>query len=205
MDKGLLLVIGAVLLLTGCKTPAGPATAVGPSPTEAPAVASSGQPESQAQDTGFSLGSLFQLAGYQQPAAEGTGGQEPNQAAQGVTELGNMITSVAAKSTQLSMNDPAHVTRQKAASILEDLKGWDSSLAASTSSGLVSPEMAQNLNAWVTRLRTEVQKLVELAPQPQTIQAVKHLAGSLQATFGHFTSLLNRSNALLGAQAGGQQ
>jgi hypothetical protein len=113
---------------------------------------------------------------------------------------------VTAQSAELNVNDPPEVTQQKAQAILDALQGWDTTLAAGTSTGLVNGQMAQTLNAWVGQLRGEAQKLVQFLPNPQTIAAVQQLAGSLNSTFGNFSSMLNQGNAVsqafLGANRG---
>ncbi len=145
----------------------------------------------QSQETGFSFSRMFQMAGFQTPETPA-----PSLLPQEIVNLGEVINTVTAKSAELNVNDPPEVTRQKAQAILESLQGWDSTLAASHSTGLVTSEMAQTLNSWVGQIRGEAQKLVQYVPNPQTIAAIQQLAGSLNSTFGNINSMLNQSGAV---------
>ena len=155
----------------------------------------------EGQNAGFSFSRMLQMAGFQKPDAPA-----PSLVPQELVDLGNVITAVSAKSAELNVNDPPEVTRQKAQGILETLQGWDGTLAASTSTGLVNSQLAQTLNTWVGQLRGEAQKLVQYMPNPETIAAIQQLAGSLTSTFGNLSSMLNQGNAvsqaLLGANHG---
>ena len=118
---------------------------------------------------------MFQMVGLQKPAEPAPSLLPPE-----VANLGNVINTVTAKSAELNVNDPPEVTRQKAQAILDSLQGWDSTLAASNSTGLVSNEMAQTLNTWVSQIRGQAQQLVQYMPRPETIAAIQQLAGSLR-------------------------
>ncbi len=149
------------------------------------------------EDKGFSFTRMFQLAGFQKPETPA-----PSLLPQEVVNLGEVINTVTAKSAELSVNDPPEVTRHKAQAILESLQVWDSTLAASHSTGLVTNEMAQTLNTWVGQIRGEAQKLVQFAPNPATIAAIQQLAGSLNATYGNIHSMLNQGSAVSQAVRG---
>jgi len=202
MKRGMLSLTLAIVFVAGCKVPGSTSTAFPwqTSPQAPAAQVAKGQaPQSESQEAGFSLQSLFQLAGFQQTALPAA-----DPAPKAVADLGSVISKVAQKSMELNINDPAEVTRQKALAILEALNGWDSSLAATTSTGLVNGETAQTLSTWVAQLRTETQKLVKFAPDAQTIATVQELAGGLYSTFGKFSSLLEQGSALLGSNRGGR-
>jgi hypothetical protein len=134
---------------------------------------------------------MFQMAGFQKPAAPA-----PTVVPQEVVNLGNVISAVTAKSAELNVNDPPEVTRQKAQAILESLQPWDSTLAASHSTGLVTNQMAETMNGWVGQIRGEAQKLVQYVPNPETIASIQQLAGSLNSTFGNISSMLNQGSAV---------
>lgn len=134
---------------------------------------------------------MLQFAGFKQPEAT-----TPSLVPQELTNLGSVINTVTAKSAELNVNDPPEVTQQKAQAILESLQGWDSTLAASHSTGLVNNEMAHTLNTWVGKIRTQAQQLVQYVPNPETIAAIQQLAGSLNSTFGNISSMLNQGNAV---------
>lgn len=152
-------------------------------------------------DEGFSFSKMFQLAGFQKPDTPA-----PSLVPQEVVVLGNVINTVTAKSAELNVNDPPEVTQQKAQAILDALQGWDSTLAASNSTGFVNNETAQTLNAWVSQLRAQAQQLVQYVPNPETIAAIQQLAGSLSSTFGTISAAVNQGNAVsqafLGANRG---
>ncbi len=145
----------------------------------------------EAPDEGFSFAKMFQMAGFQKPATPA-----PSLVPQEVVVLGNVINTVTAKSAELNVNDPPEVTREKAQAILDSLQGWDSTLAASNSTGFVNNEMAQTLNAWVSQLRAQAQQLVQYMPNPETIAAIQQLAGSLNSTFGTINAAVNQGNAV---------
>ncbi len=160
------------------------------------------QPQaSEPESEGFSFSKILQFAGFQKPATA-----SPSLVPQEVVNLGTMINNVTTKSAELNPNDPPEVTRQKAQAILASLQGWDSTLSASNSTGLVNSQMAQTLNTWVGQIRAEAQKLVQYVPNPETIAAIQQLAGSLSSTFGNVTAMLNQggavSQAFLGANPG---
>jgi len=134
---------------------------------------------------------MFQMAGFQTPETPA-----PSLVPQEVVNLGNVINTVTAKSAERNVNDPPEVTRQKALAILESLQAWDSTLAASHSTGLVNNEMSQTLNAWVGQIRGEAQKLAQYAPNSDTIAAIQQLAGCLHSTFGNISSMLNQGSAV---------
>lgn len=169
--------------------------------TPAAQVAENQTTPSQSQDTGFSFSRMIQMAGFQKPATPA-----PSLLPQEIVNLGEVINTVTAKSAELNVNDPPEVTRQKAQAILASLQVWDSTLAASHSTGLVTNEMAQTLNTWVGQIRGEAQKLVQYVPNPETIAAIQQLAGSLNSTFGNINSMLTQGNAasqaLLGTNRG---
>lgn len=169
--------------------------------TPAAQVAQTQATPNESQNAGFSFSRMFQMAGFQKPETPA-----PSLVPQEVVDLGNVINTVTAKSAELNVSDPPEVTRQKAQAILESLQGWDSTLAASTSTGLVNSQLAQTLNTWVGQLRGEAQKLVQYVPNPQTIAAIQQLSGSLNSTFANISSMLNQgsavSQAFLGANRG---
>jgi hypothetical protein len=192
MKRGLLLTL-AVVCFVGCKFPGTqPKPLISQTSPQTPTaqVAETHAPQNENQDAGFSFSRLFQMAGFQKSETPA-----PSLVPQDVVNLGNVINTVTAKSMELSVSDPPEVTRQKAQEILDSLQTWDSTLAASTSTGLVNGEMAQTLNTWVGQLRGEAQKLVQYVPNPQTIAAIQQLAGSLHSTFGDLSSMLNQGSA----------
>lgn len=140
---------------------------------------------------GFSFSKMFQMVGFQKPETPA-----PSLVPQEVVNLGNVINDVTAQSAALNVNDPPEVTRQKAQAILESLQTWDSTLAASNSTGLVNNEMAQTLNGWVGEIRARAEQLVQYMPNPETITAIQQLAGSLSSTFGTVNAMLNQGNAV---------
>jgi hypothetical protein len=144
---------------------------------------------------------MFQMVGFQKPDTPA-----PSLIPQEVVVLGNVINTVTAKSAELNVNDPPEVTQQKAQAILDALQGWDSTLAASNSTGFINSETAQTLNAWVSQLRAQAQQLVQYVPNPETIAAIQQLAGSLSSTFGTISAAVNQGNAVsqafLGANRG---
>jgi len=196
MTKSWLLLTLTAVCFIGCKLPGVGPTAL-TSQTPAAQASATPKPAEGNQQSGFSFFSLLQMAGFQKPEPPA-----PSLAPQSVGDLGKMISAVSETSKQLSVNDPPEVTRQKAQAILQSLQGWDKTLSATTSTGLVSNEMAQTLNTWVSQLREKSQLLAQYAPDPQTIAAVQQLAGALHSTFGNFSQMLNQGSSLLGANPG---
>ncbi len=203
MRRDLLLTLTLVCFV-GCASPGkswNPFVAQNAPQTPATQVAANPTTPDASQDEGFSFTRMMQLAGFQKSETPA-----PSLVPQEVVNLGNVINTVTAQSAELNVNDPPEVTRQKAQAILESLQAWDSTLAASHSTGLVTSEVAQTLNGWVGQLRGEAQKLVEYVPSPETIVAIQQLAASLNSTFGTVSSMLNQGNAVsqafLGANRG---
>lgn len=193
MRSALLLSL-SLICGVGCSTPGNPAQSwfsrAAPQ-TPAAQVAENQAPAEESPNSGFSFSRMMQLVGFQSPEASA-----PGVVPQAVVDLGGVINTVTAKSAELNVNDPPEVTRQKAQAILESLQGWDSTLAASNSTGLINNEMAHTLNTWVGQIRGEAQKLVQYAPSPETIGVIQHLARTLSSTFGNVTSMLNQGNAV---------
>ena len=203
MKRGSLLTL-AMVCFVGCTMPGTrpkPVISQTSPQTSTVQVAEAQTTPNGSQNAGFSFSRMFQMVGFQKPETPA-----PSFVPQEVVNLGNVIAAVTAKSAELNVNDPPEVTRKKAQAILESLQGWDSTLAASTSTGLVNSQMAQTLNTWIVQLRGEAQKLVQYMPNPQTIAAIQQLAGSLTSTFGNLSSILNQgsavSQAFLGANRG---
>jgi len=144
----------------------------------------------QTPPQGFSLGRFLQLVGWRQ-ASDAESSLIPKE----VLQLGQVVNSAVAQASQLNINDPPEVTRQKAQAILESLKPWDSTLAAGRSVGLVNDETAGLLNSYVGQLKAEVQKLVQYMPTPETIVAVQQLAANLQATVGPLMAMFGTPTA----------
>ena len=183
----------------GCTTPGAkpPALASQPAPAT-PANAAAADPASEG--SGFSLTRMLEFAGFQR-----TEKPQPSLIPQEVVDLSNVINTVSAKSAELNMNDPPEVTRQKAQAILEALAPWDSTLAAGHSAGFLNTETAQMLNNWASQLRVEAQKLVHYVPTPETIGAIQHLAGSLNATVGNISKMLGQGQTISQAFLGGNR
>lgn len=203
MRRDLLLTL-ALVCCVGCSTSGNrwnPFVAQSNSSTPTTQVAQNPAQQAASENEGFSFTKMLQFAGFQKSETPA-----PSLVPKEVVELGNLISVVTAKSAELNANDPPEVTRQKAQGILESLQGWDSTLAASHSTGLITNEMAQTLNAWVGQLRNEAQKLVQYVPNPETIRAIQQLAGSLNSTFGNISTILNQgsaaSQAFLGSNRG---
>jgi len=193
MKRGLLLTL-TLICFAGCAASGNrwdPFISQSSPETPAAQVAENQTTPNESQDSGFSFSKMFQMAGFQKPATPA-----PTLVPQEVVNLGNVISAVTAKSAELNVNDPPEVTRQKAQAILESLQVWDSTLAASHSTGLITNEMAQTMNGWVGQIRGEAQKLVQYVPNPNTIAAIQQLAGSLNSTFGNISSMLNQGSAV---------
>lgn len=141
---------------------------------------------SEAPDRGFSLRRVLQFAGFDR-SAEGETSLVPRE----VVQLSDMVDATVEKASQLSVNDPPEVTRQKAQGILASLSSWDGALAAGRSLGVVNDKTAQVLNGFVAQLRAETQKLVQQGANPETIAAVQHLAGNLKATAGNMAAIFS--------------
>ena len=207
MRRDLLLML-TLVCFAGCNIPGTRPNALTSQTTpQAPTAQVAGAPATgaaangEASSEGFSFSKMFQMVGFQKPDTPTT-----SLVPQEVTNLSNVINNVTAKSAELNVNDPPEVTRQKAQAILDSLQAWDSTLAASNSTGFVNNEMAETLNGWVGQIRERAQHLVQYMPNPETIAAIQQLAGSLNTTFGTVSSMLNQGNAVsqafLGANPG---
>ncbi len=124
------------------------------------------------------MGKIWRAISFQQPDAETPPATSPE-----VARFNAFVTSISNQTSQLNINDPPEVTRQKAQAILATLGDWDSVLAAGRSVGVINDATAELITTSVQRLKAETEKLVKYAPHPQTIEAVKQLGGSLGAAY----------------------
>jgi hypothetical protein len=182
---------------TGTATsPAGTATSVaasnGVTPNSTPTgAAGETQPVSP-------FGKIWKAISFQQPAPETPPPVSPEMA-----RFNSFIGAIGAQTSQLNINDPPQVTRQKATAILTTLRDWDSVLAAGRSMGVINDATASLLTTTVERLTVETQKLVQYAPSPETINAVKQLGGSLGAAFSSVQGILAQGTTVSQAFLGG--
>lgn len=195
----------SLMLLAGCQSTdkADQIAATPPSHPQAPAANQADSQPANQPGGGFSFGNVMRMAGFQQ-GGQGTGGQgAAGQAAAGtaggwlppeVMNLSNVVNTIAARSAELSINDPPEVTRQKAIGILDSLRPWDSMMAAGRSVGLINDQTAQQLNSFVGPLRAELQKLIDKPPSVQTIGAVQYLARGLQTSVNGLMGWMGRLN-----------
>jgi len=137
------------------------------------------------------LGKIWQAVSFQQPAAEKPAAVSPEMA-----RFNGFVSAITSQTSQLSVSDSPEVTRQKAEAILTTLQDWDSVLAAGRSIGVINDATANMLTTSVQRLAAETQKLVQYAPHPDTINAVKQLGGSLGATYASVQGFLSQGSTL---------
>ena len=131
------------------------------------------------------IGRIWNAVGFQQPASA-----QPAPVSPEMARFNNFVGAIATQTSQLNVADPPEVTRQKAEAILGTLRDWDSVLAAGRSMGLLNDSTAGLLTRSVQRLTAETQKLVQYAPRPETIDAVKQLGGSLGAAYSGIQGIL---------------
>ena len=142
----------------------------------------------------FSFGRFFRWAGFQYPANTGTSTQ-PSWIPAEVVRLGDTIDTITAKASELSVNDPPEVTRQKAQAILEATEPWETLLAAGQATGWLTDPMVDTLNQFVTPIKTEAQKIVQLGSNPQTIDALQQLGSDLRSAHNNVTKLVSQGEA----------
>lgn len=144
------------------------------------------------------LGRIWQAVGFA-PAATA----EPAPTSPEIARFNNFVGAISTQTSQLNISDPPEVTRQKAQGILTTLGDWDSVLAAGRSMGLVNDATAELLTGYVTRLTTETQKLLQFAPQAETINAIKQIGGSLGAVYNNVQGLWSQGASVSQAIWGG--
>ena len=168
--------------------------AVAPAATNATAASATGTPATQVS----TLGKIWNAIAFQQPAPT-----EPAPVSPEMARFNAFVSTIGTQSSQLSVNDPPEVTRQKAEALMTTLRDWDSVLAAGRSIGLVNDATANLLTSTVQRLTAETQKLVQYAPHPETINAVQQLGGSLVAAYANVQGIFARGASLSQALQGG--
>lgn len=201
MQQQTVLIVACMLCL-GCQS-AGrrQQVAAQPAATEITAQEAGGQQApSENPERGFSLRRVLQFAGLQQPQEEPRSVVPPE-----IVQLSDVVNATAARASQLNINDPPEVTRQKAQGILDSLRPWGSLLAAGQSLGLVNADTARVLNGFVGQLKVETQKLVQSGANPQTIAAVQQLAGNLKSTFGSVAAIFAQGTTAYRSLMGSRQ
>ena len=121
-----------------------------------------------------------------------------------MARLNGFVSAISTQTSQLNINDPPEVTRQKAEALLATLGDWESVLAAGRSVGMISDSTANLLTSSVQRLTAETQKLAQYAPHPDTINAVKQLGGSLGAVYQSVQGILAQGSTVSQALLGGR-
>ena len=144
--------------------------------------------EAPKKKSAFSLGNIWRAVSFQGEEASETDPLVPEE----VVQLGEVVQTIAKRAAELSSTDSPEVTRKKAFGILDSLKPWESLMAAGQSVGLIGGKTAGVLNSLVAKLKEKTQELVEHAPKPETIRAVKYLAGQLGLAYTNTVGLLNR-------------
>ena len=119
-----------------------------------------------------------------------------------MARFNSFVGTISTQTSQLNINDPPQVTRQKAEGILTTLRDWDSVLAAGRSIGVINDATAEMLTRSVQRLTAETQKLVQYAPRPETIDAVKQLGASLGAAYSGVQGILAQGSSVTQALMG---
>ena len=114
-----------------------------------------------------------------------------------------MIDTITAKASELSVNDPPEVTRQKARAILEATEPWETLLAAGQATGWLTDPMVDTLNQFVIPIKTEAQKLVQLGSNRQTIDALQQLGSDLRSAHNNVTKLVSQGEAAYQSLIGG--
>lgn len=137
----------------------------------------------------FSLGNIWRVVSFQGESDDSSQPLVPKE----VVQLGSVIKTIANRAGQLSVDDPPEVTRKKAMGILESLKPWDSLISAGRSVGAINKRTADVLNALMDQLRAKARELVEFVPKPETIRAVKYLAGQLGLAYSNTIGLFTRA------------
>jgi hypothetical protein len=154
------------------------------------------------QESGFSVGKMLEFVGFRkQPAGQASSTQPAVELPSEVTQLGNLINEVAARTAELNAHDPPETTRQKALGILQALQHFDGQVAQGQASGSLNEGTSQLLNSLVGQIRSEAQQLVQYVPTPESIAAVKQTAGSLYTAGQTLGGVLQQFNAIPGAFA----
>ncbi len=144
------------------------------------------------------MGKIWRAIAFQQPAEETPAPVSPE-----VARFNNFVGAITTQTSQLNINDPPQITRQKAQAILTTLNDWDSILAAGRSVGVINDATAELVTSGVQRLKAETQKLVQYAPHPQTIDAVKQLGTNLGAAYSSIQGILAQGSTVSQALLGG--
>lgn len=144
------------------------------------------------------LGKIWNVVSFQQPAPA-----EPAPVSPEMARFNSFVGAISAQTSQLNVNDPPEVTRQKAEGILTTLRDWDSVLAAGRSIGVINDATANLLTNSVQRLTAETQKLVQFAPRPETIDAVKQIGGGLSAAYSSVQGILAQGSTVSQGLVGG--
>ena len=153
--------------------------------------------DEDAPPRGFSLQRVLQFAGFKKSDEK-----PATLVPQEIIQLSEIVNSTAARASELSINDPPEVTRQKAQSVLDSLSPWDGVLAAGRSMGLVNDNTARILNAFAGQLKGHAQTLIQHGANAETISAMQQLAGNLQSTFNSVAAIYTEGTAAFQALAG---
>lgn len=143
----------------------------------------------EAEPAKFSLGRVFRTVAFWQRA------DEEKTVPQEVVDLGDTVDNIAARASELNINDPPEVTRQKAQAILDSTQSWERLIAACKSVGFINDATTNRFNQFITPIRSEALKLVQTGANPQTIAALQHLAGGLKTSFDSVSTMLTQGAA----------
>lgn len=159
-----------------------------------------------ASESKFSFRRAMQLVGFGNtpsqdttPASLMANSLVPNE----LVRLSATVNDIVARASQLDVNDPAHITAQKAQAIMEALDPWDSVMAAARSLGMVNEATLRPLQILVEQLRIQTVNLLQVGSRPETVAAIQHLAGQLKSSFAGVSALMAEGGAAYNALMGG--
>jgi len=145
------------------------------------------------------IGQIWNAVGFTRPEPA-----EPAPVSPEMARFNGFVNAITTQTSQLNINDPPEVTRQKAEGILTTLRDWDSVLAAGRSVGVINDTTAELLTSTVQHLTAETQKLIQYAPSQQTVDAVKQIGGKLGAVYSSVQGILAQGSTVSQALLGGQ-
>lgn len=215
MKKAFTLVVSCLVCL-GCQSggetqPGSPYSSAAPAPannavtTAATATGTAGPASTGAASSGGGISTAASTISkiWKAVAFQSTPSPEPAPISPEMTRFNQFVGAVSTQTSQLNINDPPEVTRQKAGQILTTLRDWDSVLAAGRKMGVINDATASLLTNSVERLTAKTQELVTFAPNPATIDAVKQLGGSLGAAYSSVQGILAQGSTVSQALLGG--
>jgi hypothetical protein len=194
MPKRVLLII-SLALCGGCKAGGAALSFLSNVPAASePATATT----TEAESPKFSFRRAMQLVGFSPDAPEASPSLLPNE----LVQLGTAVNTLATHASQLNAEDPAHVTVQKARSIMDSIRPFDSALAAAKSLGFVNDATAQPLQLLVQQLRVHTQQLLQFGSQPEAIAAIQQLGRQLMNSYSAVTKMFAGGSAAYNALMG---